>query len=405
MYMFNIYLNLKLWTLLLSSSLFLPLGCCRKASLRPLGVSPEIDCPIRELAWEYARKLLPQRGQFMEVYDALQLGPLCNISLSSGKIFRQKPFLYQVERSSAVFQLFVDGKNGDDSNPGTLDEPLKTLGKAVKVFEYEEADHPGFIYLREGVYFLSSTIALGPEDSSLTISGYMNEKAVISGGRLYQFKWSEYVNEMGPLINSTSCMNDSTIKPGQSNQILKYFGNVTSAVECQSACQKNSGCFSFTYHDTTSGQFSNMCYFRVDGLCPYITQPGCTSGKQIHIMVADLSDQSPSTFTSLFIDDRRAVRARYPDGNPETMGLHTEPTGYVPHAESWLPPIPHAPATEIHISSPERNHTHFPQFQIGIRGPVSAFVPPESYCMGNCPPSWRWWENIYHSKWPSVFEQ
>ena len=378
MYMLNIYLNLKLWTLLLSSSLFLPLGCCRKASLRPLGVSPEIDCPIRELAWEYARKLLPQRGQFMEVYDALQLGPLCNISLSSGKIFRQKPFLYQVERSSAVFQLFVDSKNGDDSNPGTLDKPLKTLGKAVKVFKYEEADHPGFIYLREGVYFLSSTIALGPEDSSLTISGYMNEKVVISGGRLYKFKWSEYVNEMGPLINSTSCMNDSTIKPGQSNQILKYFGNVTSAVECQSACQKNSGCFSFTYHDKTSGQFSNMCYFRVDGLCPYTTEPGCTSGKQIHIMVADLSDQSPNTFTSLFID-RRAVRARYPDGNPETMGLHTEPTGYVPSAESWLPPIPHAPATEIHISSPERNHTHFPQFQIGIGGPVSAFVPPESF--------------------------
>ena len=97
------------------------------------------------------------------------------------------------------------------------------------------------------------------------------------------------------------------------------------------------------------------------------------------IYVADLSSQNPNTFTTLFINDHRANRARYPDGNPETMGLHTSPTGYVSGAESWLPPQEKPAAEEIHIQSPIRNDTHFPEFSLGIGGPVNVFDPPESY--------------------------
>ena len=348
-------------------------------SSRPPGVSPDIDCPLRELAWEYAKKLLPQRGQFRDAFDALELGTLCNMSLSAGTVFQPRPFLYNVEQKSDTLALFVDSTNGDDSNPGTIDKPLKTLSKAVAVFEFERDGRAGIIYLREGVYFLSSTIKLGPEDSDLTITGYESEKATISGGRVYQFKWSEYVEKMGPLLNRTNCINDAKLPPGESNEKVKYYGNVSSAEECQMACYKNSSCFAFTFYDSTSGLYSNMCYFRVDGLCPYSIESGCTSGKYIHIVMTDLSSQNPNSFTSLFINGRRAVRARYPDGNPETMGLHTVPTGYVSAAERWLPPVPHGPAEEIHISAPQRNHTHFPEFQLGIGGPVSGFDPPKSY--------------------------
>ncbi len=348
---------------------------------RPDHVSPSVDCPIRKLAWEYAQKLFPARGNFPVVYDALQLASLCNISLTHGKSFPSK---VQSSRevtasSSDTFTLFVDGTKGDDDNPGTLERPLKTVNKAVEVYEYASPSKGGLIYLRGGTYFLPSSIELGPKDSFLTISGYKDEKAVISGGRSYQFKWSEYRNEMGLLLSDTSCMNDSDVKPGQSNRYLSYYGNVSTAAECQTACFKGIGCFAFIFHDRSSGDFANMCYFRSDGLCPYMYQPGSTSGKYIHIMATDLSKQNPNNFSSLFIGGKRAVRARYPDGNPETMGLHTNPTGYVPQAESWLPPVEHKPALEIHIASPERNHTHFPQFQIGIGGPVSGFDPPESY--------------------------
>ena len=94
---------------------------------------------------------------------------------------------------------------------------------------------------------------------------------------------------------------------------------------------------------------------------------------------ADLSSQNPKAFNTLFINGRRSIRARYPDGNPETMGLHTNPTGYVSKAESWLPPDKTPAAEEIHIQSPARSGTHFPEFQIGIGGPVAVFDPPESY--------------------------
>ncbi len=31
-----------------------------RAFVKPLNVDPELDCAVKELAWEYAKKLLPQ---------------------------------------------------------------------------------------------------------------------------------------------------------------------------------------------------------------------------------------------------------------------------------------------------------------------------------------------------------
>ena len=43
---------------------------------------PKIDCDIAKLALDYAKKLLPSRGSFNSVYDALQLQK-CNITFST----------------------------------------------------------------------------------------------------------------------------------------------------------------------------------------------------------------------------------------------------------------------------------------------------------------------------------
>ena len=99
---------------------------------------------------------------------------------------------------------------------------------------------------------------------------------------------------------------------------------------------------------------------------------------QANIFMANLSQQSPSPFTQLFIGGRRAVRARYPNGNPETMGAHTNPTGYFPKADHWYTPRA-IPGTLVNVDSPNRNGTHFPYFSIGVGGSVSVFDPPESY--------------------------
>ena len=49
-------------------------GPLPRASQSPANIDPALDCAIKQLAWNYAKKLLPFQGDFMSVYDALQLG-------------------------------------------------------------------------------------------------------------------------------------------------------------------------------------------------------------------------------------------------------------------------------------------------------------------------------------------
>ena len=266
---------------------------CNGDGLSPINVEPSLDCEIRNLAYQYAQKLLPQYGSFQAVYDALQLQN-CNVSLSSGK-YKPRPFLYQSYKEGV--EIFVDAVNGNDENSGDISHPLQSIVKAIEVFRSQVVRSPTTIYLRKGIYYLEQTVRLSAADSGLTIAGYEDEAPVISGGKLYKFSWKPYTSKLYP--------------------DLKMF-------------------------------------------------------------VTDLTEQSPSPFTQLFIDGRRAVRARYPNGNPETTGLHTDPTGYFFGADEWYNKLPRV-GTTILITDPNRNGTHFPCFSLGEGGSVSVFDPPTSY--------------------------
>ena len=278
-------------------------------------------------------------------------------------------------KAAASSMIYCDCGKGSDDNPGTIEEPVKSLMTAIKLSREVGTGVAKIIYLREGTCYIGDTIELGPLDSDLTISGYKQEKVVVSGGKLYEFTWEEYKKEMGPLhYGLCSCSEDEWVSNGR---YMKLFADIDKVETCQTVCFKDHTCIGFTYYK--SGKHTGKCVLREGGFASTTNSPDCVSGKKLNIMSADLSSQNPNVFTSLFINGRRAVRARYPDGNPETMGLHTNPTGYVPKAESWLPPTSHGDAAEIHIESPVRNGTHFPQFELGIGGPVEAFDPPESY--------------------------
>ena len=263
--------------------------------LSPLNVDSELDCELRNLAYQYAQKLLPQYGSFQAVYDALQLQN-CDISLSSGKLYEPRPFLYQSYKEGAI-EIYVDAVNGNDDNSGDISHPLQSIVKAIELFRSQVVRSPTTIYLRKGTYYLEQAVRLDATDSGLTIAGYEDEAPVISGGKLYKFSWKPYSSKLYP--------------------DLKMF-------------------------------------------------------------VTDLTDQSPLPFNQLFIDGRRAVRARYPNGNPEMTGLHTDPTGYFPAADHWYRKQPQVGVT-ISIENPNRIGTHFPYFSLGEGGSVSVFNPPESY--------------------------
>ena len=336
-------------------------------------VDPKVDCPIKELAWDYAKQLLPQYGTFQAVYDALQLQN-CDVSLESGRVFH-----YEAKNSkpiAVVNEIFVDIVNGKDSAEGSKENPLRTIERGVKVFRSKYAPNPSVIYLRNGTYYLTESLQFGPKDSNLCLMGWEKENVVISGGKHYTFNWKEFVREVR-YVRGVSVVGNGEIK----DDGIVSMGRHESVEVCADVCYNSDKCTSFSYFLT--GKYSNHCFIRTDGQWnPRAASDDnnfCVSGKKITIHSTDLSDQDVNNFASLFINGRRAVRARYPDGNPEIMGLHTNPSGYYTRAEKWLPPKITEPGEEVHITQPNRNGTRFPYFQIGIGGTASNFVPPESF--------------------------
>ena len=323
--------------------------------------------------------------QVQAVHDALQLGA-CNVSSKVTKKYTASSLRYKAAaikenwKTDADISINVDPVEGNDDNPGTSSQPVKTIEAAVRVFRYKKRSKTdqGLISLRSGTYFLTKPINLTAEDSNLVICGDGHENTFVSGGKQYTFDWKTYVKKMGPLEKGINTISDTVYIAGSSNTQAKFIGKMINAIDCQAACEKDATCFAFTWYNKTCGDFSNMCYFRTDGLWVPTHTKGATSGRIVNIIVADLSSQDPTPFTTLFLNGRRAVCARYPDGNPETMGLHTNPTGYVQSAVKWLPPPKSTPPLEVHVDSPQRNGTHFPQFHLFTGGPNAVFDPPNS---------------------------
>jgi len=102
--------------------------------------------------------------------------------------------------------------NGDDENPGTLAEPVKTLEAArdlVRELKAESTEAlPVTVYLRAGTYVLSETFALtaedgGTEDAPVTYRAYQNEKVVISGSSPYSLgDFEPITGEMKDLLTT-----------------------------------------------------------------------------------------------------------------------------------------------------------------------------------------------------------
>jgi len=101
------------------------------------------------------------------------------------------------------------------------------------------------------------------------------------------------------------------------------------------------------------------------------------------VLVAHLPRHVCSThscFNELYVNGRRAIRARFPNANPETQGLWTiDHTGYIDDAAMWLPYRISEPALNVTMLVPRRPSPHFPFYQVGVGGPASVFDPPRSF--------------------------
>ena len=92
-----------------------------------------------------------------------------------------------------------------------------------------------------------------------------------------------------------------------------------------------------------------------------------------------MSDYDLAKFDQMFVESKRSVKARFPNADPETQGLHTVPTGYISQAASWLSPKSSPPPVDIRLQGPNRPNSYFSNFFVGVDGTVSQFRPPNSY--------------------------
>ena len=108
---------------------------------------------------------------------------------------------------------------------------------------------------------------------------------------------------------------------------------------------------------------------------PYKVDP---NGKNIY--KAELASQGIDSMLGLRINTKRAIRARYPNADPEINGFSS-----TLRAKKWLPPtLPKEPDKEVNPDTPLRTSSDsFQKYQLGIGGPCQNFYPPAGYWCGN----------------------
>ena len=83
-------------------------------------------------------------------------------------------------------------------------------------------------------------------------------------------------------------------------------------------------------------------------------------------------------FNELYIDEKRAIVAKYPNGDPATQGLYATNPGFSNGSEKWLPST-NIPCVFTQVQEPFRNGTSYPYYTLGLGGGASVFNPPRSY--------------------------
>lgn len=341
---------------------------------RPYLADVNVDCHIKRAAYDFAKTIQPERGNHRAVFDALQLQQ-CDMERPE----EDKP-LPIPEIKDPGFTVFVSVSDGDDNNDGSIEHPVKTIERAVAMTRGIEGRKT--VYIREGTYYLSKPLLLTKVDDNLSISSYKNEKVVLSGAKEAKVEWKPYRISEFDLFKDQNAAFGINPQPGQGvKDRIKFYAKVASVEECQKFCEKDDECTGFVWFDK-EGDYFNNCFGIIDGEFTMSTASGVTSGVKLNIYVADLSDIDfdDSKFTALFINDKRQILARYPNGNPEYTGFHTANSGFVDAADGkWRKPREFPAGYEIHLDKPSLEKTLYTNYQIALGGTAVQWTPAISY--------------------------
>ena len=129
-------------------------------------------------------------------------------------------------RASGAKELFVSPR-GNDANTGTRHRPLRTIAAAQKAARALGRGAPVSVQLRAGVYYLSETWVLSPEDSGteqnpVTWSAYEGEEAVISGGLCLRLDWKPYRDGVMVARTPPGLVTDQLFVNGRRQSMARY---------------------------------------------------------------------------------------------------------------------------------------------------------------------------------------
>jgi hypothetical protein len=365
--------------------------------------SPALTCKVYELAHSFALKIQPDitPAQSRAVWDALRLDS-CNATLP-GRDWHIGPLNLTADTYPAGVEIFVDAVHGSDAAAGTEEAPLRSL-HAAQVLARKRASpsSPATITLRGGIYFLGTTLALTSEDNGLTIRSFPGEAAELSGAiPVGPLSWEPYNVTGGPTM--TSIENTNLVYGasfGSNNSRFQYVGKTASAQECSDRCLRDSGCAAFTWHDgqqpAGSEQWELMCYFvhtgaSYEGHAQTHHMSGIKRAEQ-NIWVARRALAEGMRTTGLRVDGKRAIRARWPNGDPEYMLF---PAGWVASG-TYDNARTFPAAADIVVVQPNRSSeaacepadSNYCFYSTGVGGACAGYgyEPPSGYWCMTSPP-------------------
>ena len=314
----------------------------------PEGVPADVDCALRALAWDYGKKILPERGEFRTLFDSLQLS-YCNLTTPAQLDKYAAPHNQPPDGARIVYVAPDVGIGGGD---GTLERPLNSLKTALEVAA--SSSEPTAVLLRRGTYHLDAPLLIGPEHSGLTLQNYPGEAVTLSGGRPFSLPkaaWKPFVQrtywDPAPAFNNVYGLAVS----GGDTPTVKYLGDLKSTAECRGAAEADVAgkgpYLSFTFHTPAfGGEFAGQCFGRTDDGWAPAAQAAVESGLLVrrNTWVASLDEThlgGLEEMAGLRLDGRRVIRAKYPNGDPEQSGEYLRGAGASmgggDYVKGWMP--------------------------------------------------------------------
>jgi hypothetical protein len=128
--------------------------------------------------------------------------------------------------SANAAEIYI-APSGSDSNPGSRNAPLKTLGAARDAARKIAGGKPVTVRVADGVYYLPETLVFKAADSGTkehpVIYAAENEgKAVISGGLKLEFKWQPYKDGIFQASTPQGLVIDQLFINGNRQRMARY---------------------------------------------------------------------------------------------------------------------------------------------------------------------------------------